>query len=401
MKWKAPVVLAVCAVLVACASVAAASDIDAKLLSRVPNPGGRPASTDGHNGARLETLWIFDADFSTTTGDNAGWTVYDRSGTLASTNYWHHDTIRINGYTHLGDSTWWCGTYNNCWRQPRGYANDWIQILERHFTEASGASSSDPMRIEYDQRYAMEKDYDYGYVDIRSAATADTWQTLTSVTNPGFAGTPGLSQDWGGTNPVGPGHMIIDLTGHAGQEFDLRFRFESDQAYSSQDQWNNPPSNSCRDGAWQLDNITLYVNSASVYVDDAESNGSNGWVHDDVTASGQTGVTFWRGQFGYDFVTGRAFTCDDRPVGTWMYAAVDPFTSTIVDEQYSWIMSPPVDISGAAKLVGQWDQWVDLPEPSGDYYDLLLASNDAYECVTDPAGFADEEPGGWFGGPFW
>ena len=87
----------------------------------------------------------------------------DRSGTLASTNYWHHDTIRIRGYSHLGDSTWWCGTYNECWRQPRGYANDWIQILERHFTEASSAQPTDAMRLEYDQRYAMENNYDYGY----------------------------------------------------------------------------------------------------------------------------------------------------------------------------------------------------------------------------------------------
>ncbi|MEE8571968.1 MAG: T9SS type A sorting domain-containing protein, partial [Gemmatimonadota bacterium] len=77
------------------------------------------------------------------------------------------------------------------------------------------------------------------------------------------------------------------------------------------------------------------------------------------------------------------------------------FTSTMVDDQYSWLMSPPIDISGAEKLVGQWDYWFDFPEPSGDYQDLLLASDDLYDCVTDPAGFVDEEPGGWFGGPFW
>ncbi len=79
-------------------------------------------------------------------------------------------------------------------------------------------------------------------------------------------------------------------------------------------------------------------------------------------ASGQTGVAFWRGQFGIDFVTGREFTCDDRPVGTWMYAAVDPFTSTLVDDQWTWLMSPPIDISGAQKLVGQWDMWLDMPQ---------------------------------------
>ncbi len=401
MKWKISIVLAACALLVICTGVASATSVDQKLLSRVPSPGGGTASAGEFSDARLETLWIFDADFSTTTGDNEGWTVYDRSGTLASVNYWHHDNIRMDGFPHLGDSTWWCGTYNDCWRQPRGYANDWIQILERHFTEASAGLPTDILRLEYDQRYAIEKDYDYGYVDVRSAATADTWQTVLFVTNPGFAGTPGRSQDWNSTSLTGPGHMVVDLSAQAGEEFDLRFRFESDAAYSSQDQWNNPPSNSCLDGAWQLDNITLYVNDAPVYADDSESNGDNGWVHDDAAAAGQTGVTFWRGRFGMDFVTGRAFTCENRPVGTWMYAAVDPFTNKMVDDQFSWIMSPPIDISGAQKLVGLWDQWVDLPEPSGDYFDLQLASNDNYDCVTDPAGFVDEEPGGWFGGPFW
>ena len=399
MKWKTLVALVACAVLVGYASVAAAASTDAKLLSRVSDPGGQLASVNGHERARLETLWIFDADFSTATGDNAGWTVYDRSGTLASDNYWHHDTIRMTGFAHLGDSTWWCGRNNPCWRQARGYGNSWMQILERHFTEASGLSGV--LTLEYDQRFAMEKKYDYGYVDIRSSATSDTWRTVVTVTNPGFEGTAGMSQDWDSTHPDGGGHETVDITSAGmGVEFDLRFRFESDVAYSSQDQWDSP-THPVLDGAWQLDNIELRDDGALIFYDDAESYGNNGWVREDVGATGQTGVTFWRGRFGIDFVTGRTFTCDDRPVGSWMYAAVDPFSSTMINGQHSWIMSPPIDISGAPKLVGKWDQWVDLPEPSGDYYDLLLASNDAYECVTEPDGFVDEEPGGWFGGPFW
>ena len=187
-----------------------------------------------------------------------------------------------------------------------------------------------------------------------------------------------------------------------GVEFDLRFRFESDGAYSSQDEWNNASSgNSCLDGAWQLDNITLLDDGAQIFYEDAESYGNNGWVHDDMPASGQSGVAFWRGQFGIDFVTGRTFTCDDRPVGSWMYAAVDPFTSKMVDEQWTWLMSPPIDISGAQKLVGSWDYWLDMPSDSEDLYNIYLASNDNQECVTEPDGFVDEEPGWWFGGPYW
>ncbi len=377
---------------------ALAVGIGTDLVSRVSSPGMPPSGTQ-LEGTRLETLWIFDADFSTTTGDNAGWTAWDRSGTLASVNFWHHDTIRINGFTHLGDTTWWCGTNNECWRQDRGYANDWLQNLERNFTEASGLTGT--LTLEYDQRFAMEHDYDYGYVDIRSSATSDTWYTVNTVNNPGFAGNPGMSQDWDSTHPAGGGHVLLDISPEAmGVEFDLRFRFESDGAYSSQDQYNNgPPWDSCLDGAWQLDNITLYDDGAVIFYDDAES--GDPWTHDDIAAAGQTGVTFWRGQFGIDFVTGRDFTCDDRPVGSWMYAAVDPFTSKMVDGEYAWLVSPPIDVSGAAKLVGRWDHWVDLPPPSEDIFNLSLASNDLFACVTDPAGFMDESPGWWYGGPFW
>jgi hypothetical protein len=400
MKREILAAVALVVILAVSAGVAPAYDFDDESHLRTAMPLYDDShKTISNSGARLETLWIFDADYSTVTGDNAGWIGLDRSGTLASDNFWHHDTIRINGFTHLGDSTWWCGTYNGCWRQPRGYGNDWIQILERHFTESSTATSS--VVLEYDQRYAMEKDYDYGYLDIRSSATSDTWRTVWTITNPGFAGTPGRSQDWNSTAPTGPGHMVVDVsTECVGVEFDLRFRFDSDLAYSSKDQFNNPPLNSVLDGAWQLDNIELITDGTPAFFDDAES-GNMGWIHDDIIASGQTGIAFYRGRFGFEFVTGREFTCDDRPVGTWMWGAVDPFTKVMVDDQVSWLMSPPIDISGAPKLVGHWDFWLDMPRDSEDICNLLLASSDQIECVQDPEGYVDENPGWWYGDPGW
>jgi hypothetical protein len=348
---------------------------------------------------RLETLWIFDADYSDLEGDNAGWTVWDRSGTLATENYWHHDTIRIGAYAHLGDSTWWCGTENPCWRQPRGYGNDWLQVLERNFPEIeANTDPGDELYLDWDQRFAMEHDYDYGYVDV-STDDGDTWTTLHTVNNPGFAGKPGFPMDW---DNLTYGHVHLDMSTYAGQAIDLRFRFESDGGYSPEDEPNNPPTNSVEDGAWQTDNITLSGGTPAVefWVDDAES-GNMGWVHDDVVASGQIGVVWWRGQFGLDFVTGRDFTCQDRPVGTWMYAPVDPVFSRMVDAEYTWLMSPPIDISGAPKLVAHWDQWADMTEPSGDLHNVYVASDDDYDCVTDPGGFVDEEQGWWFASPFW
>jgi hypothetical protein len=346
--------------------------------------------------ARAETLWIFDADFNDLVGDNDGWVSLDRSGTLEQVNYWHHDTIRINGFAWLGDSTWWCGTYDDCWLQPRGYGNDWVQILERSFPEiASSTSPGDLVQLTWDQRLAMENDYDYGYVDA-SLDDGVTWTNLYSVNNTGFVGKPGYSADW--DDPT-YGHVALDLSSYAGQDISIRFRFESDCCYSSQDQLNNPPQNSCEDGAWQLDNITLLRDGAdTLFYDDAES-GVAGWVRPAQVASGQTGVTFRRGVYGVDFVTGRGFMCGEGQ--GWMYAAVDQFTGKMVDGQEAWLISPPIDISGAEGVVGAWDMWVDMPLDSRDVCDLRIAAGDDADCIAAAEYFEDEEPGWWFGGPFW
>ncbi len=348
--------------------------------------------------ARLETLWIFDAQFNTTTGDD-DWTVLDRSGTLGMENEWHKDTIRIGGFPHLGDSAWWCGKYNECWRQPRGYGNNWLMSLERAFPEvAINTNPGDELTLEYDQRFALEHDYDYGYIDV-STDGGDTWVTEHSVNNPGFAGKPGLSKDW---DDPETGHDTVDLSIYAGLDVDIRFRVESDGAYSSEDEPDNgAPNHSVQDGAWQIDNIELIGPGGTFWLDDCESPGDNGWVREDTENTGQIGTVWWRGQFGIDFLTGRAFTCDDRPMGTWMFAPVDIVTSAMVDNENTWLMSPPIDISGAPKLVGHWDYWADAPDPTGDRYNLYLASNDIEACVQDPGGFLDEDPGWWFATAGW
>jgi hypothetical protein len=386
------------------AGAAGESSSDARVRSRVPRPIHTLSSS--HSPTRSETLWIFDADFEDLLGDNAGWISEDRSGTLGQENYWHKDTIHrwSQDPEHpLGDSTWWCGTYDPCWRQPRGYGNDWVQVLERSFPEvAAYTDPGDELYLVYDQRYAMENDYDYGYTDV-SVDGGETWTTVQLVDNPGFAGTPGISQDWDSTHPMKPGHMVIDMSDYAGLEIDIRFRFESDGAYSSQDQWNNPPSNSCLDGAWQLDNISLYdidpSSGTPFWLDDCESPGDNGWIHEDIPSSGQTGVSFRRGLYGTDFWTNRPFSCDEG--SGWMYAAVDSLTSRMVDHQLSWLISPPISIEGATKLVGQWEAWIDLPRESNDHFDLHLASNDDVDCIQMPSGFVDECPGWWWGEPTW
>ena len=350
--------------------------------------------------ARTETLWFFDADFEDLTGDNAGWQSFDLTRSNVGGDYWHKDTIRIRHFTHLGDSTWWCGRYHNWWRQPRGYGNNWAQLLYRELPLSDWSDTDDTVTLEWDQRFAMENDYDYGYVDF-SYDTGASWTTLGVYANNGFAGHPGMSQDW---DSVMHGHPSIDLSEFAGLDILVRYRFESDEAYSSQDQYNNPPFNSVLDGAWQLDNFDLKVNNITVWSDDCESPGENGWIHHHALIVGATGVRFER-TFEPDTYGG--FSCD--PGSGWMMAAVDSVTGRMVDDQRSLLMTPPIDVSGLDGVIVQWDMWYDLAYDSGDRFWWGVGQSDTcsgldQQAIFRPPGTMYEwflSVGGHMEGPGW
>jgi hypothetical protein len=370
--------------LVVAGSAHAKSATDAiRRIAPTTHPGVRAVSRPA---ARSETLWIFDADFEDLIGDNAGWDSEDWSGTMACSNYWHKDTIRIEGFEYLGDSTWWCGKYDDCWRQPRGYGNNWTCMLSRSFPEvAAVCEPGDELVLEYDQRWAIEACYDYGYTDI-STDGGETWTTFAYVTNPGFAcSQPGPSQGWNNSCPWGMcGHAVHNLSDYAGQAVELRFRFKSDSVYSSEDQWNNPPNNSCLDGAWQLDNIAWYVNGELVWLDDCESPGHNGWSTENTSGWDQTGVVYERR---YEEFDGRA---------GWMMAAYDTTSGEMVPDQWSILFSPPIEVEGFEHVIAQWEGWVDLPD-GGAYDDRAGARPlpyDRFECADRRAG----QPMYWYGG---
>jgi hypothetical protein len=339
-----------------------------------------------------ETLWIYTEDFEDPFADD--WTVLDRSGTVAQDDYWHIDTIRPKDGP--GDHSWWCGTYSACWPQPRGYANDWYQVLSRHFTGVTG-TGPETVEIEFDQRYAMEATYDYGYVDI-SDDGGDSWVTLASYTNR-IAYEHGTPIDW--DDPT-YGHVVLDMSSYSGSDIDIRFRFESDGAVSSADEVPFPPEewDSVLDGAWQIDNFTITVDDVATFYDDCEG-GDTGWTHDPFPGEGQTGVVWWRGQYGIDFDTGWPSIPGEPPIGEYMYVPVDPGSGTMVDLENTWLISPPIYIGEAVELVSEWTGWIDLPNKSNDYFDIWVGtSNDIY-CVSDPWTLFDADPGFWSGGPFW
>src|SRR4030042_5569192 len=87
--------LVVPAILVSAAASAGGTSVGLEVGSLPPPQSAPEFVPDGRSSpARAETLWIFDADFEDTLGDNAGWTSTDRSGVQGQENYWHIDTIR-------------------------------------------------------------------------------------------------------------------------------------------------------------------------------------------------------------------------------------------------------------------------------------------------------------------
>jgi hypothetical protein len=359
-------------------SIAGAADLRNR-GEPAPQREGAPMSLSDLNrpvdevAAWPDTLWIFDADFEDLLGDNEGWEAVDLSGTPASENYWHKDTIRLGGHPELGDSSWWCGTYDSCWRQPRGYGNDWICTLERSFPEVPAfTDTGDVLVLEWDHRYAMEGCYDYGYVDA-SADDGSSWSTVRCFTNFSCAFGPGMGQIWTDTS--------VDLSAYAGHALSIRFRFTSDQVYSSEDQYDNVIG-SCRDGAWQLDNIRLWTEWGSgpqeltIFLDDCESPGPYGWVTEDIPASGQTGAVYQRSYEEFDGHAG------------WMMATYDTVSGAMAPGQASLLCSPPIYVSSdivpdATDLIVKCDGWFDLPGGSDEDVALMIhKSTDSPDCAV-------------------
>jgi hypothetical protein len=242
----------------------------------------------------------------------------------------------------------------------------------------------------------MEKDYDYGYVDI-SDDGGDSWVTIATYVNPGTQGA-GTPVDW---DDLTYGHAILDISSYAGDDIDIQFRFESDGAYSSADQANVAPY-SVTDGAWQIDNFQITVDEGVTFEDDFES-GDTGWDNEAFPGAGQTDVVWWRAHYGTEIWEGRPVACppEGTSIGDYMMAAVEPVESKMVTWEYTWKISPPIYIGGEETITGEFHQWIDLPMQSNDGFDLWIAASDNKDCVGALSSFVDENPGYWYGGPFW
>jgi len=168
--------------------------------------------------------------------------------------HWHIDTY--NAYGGSGNS-WWCGLNNSNWATPPGYGNGWKDYLQHSF-DLTGATGT--ITFSYYYKYDIERGYDYFYVDVSDNSGA-TWTNLKSYTN-----RPGS----GGGRPVNWTQDSVNLTGYAGNNIVVRFRFNADETYSDEDGYFNS------DGAVYIDEITLQDASGTLFYDDTES-GSGTW----------------------------------------------------------------------------------------------------------------------------
>jgi hypothetical protein len=336
--------------------------------------------------AKVETTWIFDANFEDFEGDNwgiqdlgqpgdslTGWHTYDASGNREQGVYWHVDTVNAYPDGTPPDSSMWCGTTNKCWLIPRGYGNRWRQYLERGFDLTPYAGSE--INLDFRQKFALERLYDLGYVDV-STDSGETWTTVAQYSDPGFEA-PFWPVDW---DYPGLGHVSLDLTEYAGVHILVRWRVESDYSVSCEDV--DPASNpewlaeAVEDGAWYIDEVRVLVSDTlevfHANFEDASNACNRGWIASTIAPGGATGIV-WRRAFDLD-------TSSKAKSANWMLVATDPATDSLVDSERANLVSPYITIAGEDSVVVEvqgWNSWV---SGWGDWAKVWAATRDSFGC---------------------
>jgi hypothetical protein len=398
------------AALLALAVAVSARNPAAETVDDGRTDSGQTLQPAGSNSpARAETTWIFDANFEDFTGDNwgiqdlglpgdelTGWYTTDRSGGRPQGVYWHTDSFMAYPDGTPPDTSMWCGTCEGteCWAQPCGYGNDWSQHLVREFdlTEYSG----EPIVLEFMQQYAMEKDYDYGYLDV-SDDSGSTWTTLNWTCNPGYV--TGIRIDW--DDPYGRPFVSLGLDQYGGDVILLRWRVESDGALSSEDQpLDSQYGHSVYAGAWFIDEVGILVGADSTEVfradfENASDPDNAGWLAS-TPPLGETGVVWQRE---YNPPTGN----DSIPYEQtgWMLTAVDSTDHQMADSQKTWLYSPIITLSGVDTVYVRITGWREFG--GGDRVSLYVVYSDSMDCIgvgwdtKEYIGSIDEGPewGSW------
>jgi len=164
-------------------------------------------------------------------------------------------------------------------------------LMDKRVTKQFDLSSATaPITFTFDAYWDIEKDWDYGYIEV-SIDDGATWDSLPDLdavltdSNPN-----GSNLGWGLTGS-GSGSLRFDLSAYAGETIGLRFRYLTDTAVS------NP--------GWWVDNINLTDSSGMIYENDLEEDFSDwlneGWIVVPVEQVNQRYYTIeWRDNNGFD-----------------------------------------------------------------------------------------------------
>ena len=155
------------------------------------------------------------------------------------TDFWHPDTL--NHYE--GTNSWWCGKVDPTWAGGWGYGNNWNQWIE---TPDLYLSTSSPISLDFMQRYDVELDYDYCFLEI----STDNWASQTTLAT------------YNGTHNTWTAEQI-DLSSYANENVRIRFHFISDSAWSDEDGEDTQ-------GAWFIDNVIISDGSTVFFEDNAD-----------------------------------------------------------------------------------------------------------------------------------
>jgi len=360
---------------------------------------------------RADTLWIFDADFETLGGCNegigdlgqegdesTGWFTFDFSEHPSIGSQWHRDGFHAYPDGDAPDVSYWCGRPEACW-PTAGYGDNWRQLLWRDVDLTSVTSGS--VELSFRQRVGLESGYDYGYVDLAviDGGQPGNFETVYSVSNVPFGSTPGSQVDWDHWDPS-LAHPAVDISAWAGHAVRLRWRLESDEAYSSERWMHCNTHSGLEDGGWYIDEVAVKHDGDVVFYADFEDSlapGNTGWETAD-GAREQAGIVWQR--VSADSVA----AAPSRPRSSdWVVAAVDPQTGQAKDGQWATIVTPPFGISGIADyddMVLELTGYFDLPTEADTYIRMRVSTGDSADCLGSRSSFCEalSQPvffGGW------
>jgi immune inhibitor A len=178
---------------------------------------------------------------------------------------------------HSGTSMWWS---NN--------DQDWADVRLARSVEVPATGAT---RFWMWNDYTIELDWDFGFVEV-STDGGTTWteqkvfdEAGTEVTTPdGYADPNGRMADYGGKkygltgDTEGWRHDYVDLTPFAGQTVQVRLRYATDEAFLER--------------GWFVDDLSVTVDGATVWADDAETN--QGWTTEVESFTGATTGEGWK-----------------------------------------------------------------------------------------------------------